>query len=63
MSDDTTPESTESTEAAASAAPARRPTVKPVALSHASDHVLRPGFRNPDTPKSLSQKKAKKKKK
>ena len=59
MSDETTPESTETP---APAAPIKRSPVKPVALSHDSDHVLRPGFRNPDTPKSLSQKKAKKKK-
>lgn len=55
--------SDETTETETPAAPARRPGVKPGGLSKDSDHVLRPGFRNPDTPKSLSQKKAKKKKK
>jgi hypothetical protein len=41
--------------------PRPKPTM-PSALTHESDRAIRPGFRNPPTPKSLSQQKKKKKK-
>lgn len=62
MSDEQTPDTTEPT-AAEATTPAVRPSpIRPLAASHESDRMLRPGFRNPPTPKSKSQQKAKKKK-
>lgn len=64
MSDETTPtaDPTETTPTADPTAAARAARNRPGLLSHASDHALRPGFRNPPTKKSAARQKAKKSK-